>query len=104
MKNVGFTAKGYIRKPGIKEFLQFISKAWDRVSESVVQNSFHAARVLDRDRPLPKVGDIVEVENRDLDASFIDETDFLEPDDCDADSDDDSDLESSSDDDEESDE
>ena len=70
------------------------------MNESVVQNSFYAARISDKDHPLPKVGDIVEVENRDLNASFIDEVDSLELDNCDADADDDSDLESSPDDDE----
>ena len=92
MNNISFTAKGYIKKPGKKEFLLFISKAWEKISESVVRNSFFAARILDRERPLPKVGDIVEVENRDLNASFIDEADFLEPDECDASSSDDSDI------------
>ena len=96
MKNISFTAKGYIKKPGKKEFLQFVSKAWDKVSESVVRNSFYAARILYKDRPLPEVGDTVEVEDRDLNASFIDVRDFLEKDECDASSDDDSDLESCS--------
>ena len=91
MGNISFTAKGYIKKPGKKEFLQFVSKAWEKVSESVVRNSFYAARILDRDRPLPKVGDVVVVESRDLNASFIDEADFLEPDECDGSCDDDSD-------------
>ena len=77
-----------------------MSKAWEKVSESVVRNSFFAARILDRDRPLLKVGDCVEIENRDLNASFIDETDFLEADECEPNSDDDSDLQSSSDDEE----
>ena len=63
-----------------------------------MQNSFYAARILDREHPLPKVGDIIEVEDRDLNASFIDAADFLEPVECDASSDDDSDLPSSSDD------
>ena len=61
MKNISFTAKGYIKKPGKKEFLQFVSKALEKITESVVQNSFYAARILDRNRPLPKVGDVVEV-------------------------------------------
>ena len=96
MSNMTFTAKGYIRKPGKKDFLQFVSRAWYKVTESVVQRSFYAARILDKDRPLPKVGDIVEVEERDLNASFIDETDFLDPDDCADSSEADSDLETSS--------
>ena len=94
--NMSFKAKGYIKKPGKNDFLQFVSRAWDKVTEKVVQNLFYAARILDRDRPLPKVGDIVEVEDRDLNASFIDETEFLDPDDCEASSDEDSDLETSS--------
>ena len=96
LNNLNFTAKGYIKKPGKKDFLQFISRAWDKVTEKVVQNSFYAARILDRDRPLPKVGDIVEVENRDLNASFIDVNDFLDPDECEASSDEDSNLETES--------
>ena len=63
-----------------------------------MQNLFYAARILDRERPLPKVGDTVEIEDRDPNASFIDAADFLEPDECDASSDDDSDLPCSSDD------
>ena len=74
MNNISFTAEGYIKKPEKKQFLLFISKAWEKISESVVRNSFFAARILDRERPLPKVGDIVEVEN----VSFIDGADFLE--------------------------
>ena len=99
MGNISFTAKGYIKKPGKKDFLQFVSKAWEKVSESIVRNSFYAARILDRDRPMPKVGDIVVVEDRDLNASFIDEADFLDPDECDGSSDD-SDLDGSCDDEE----
>ena len=77
-----------------------MSKAWDKVSETVVRNSFFAARILDKDLPLPKVGDTVEVEDRDLNTSFIDVGDFLEKDECHPSSDDDSDLESCSDDEE----
>ena len=75
--------------------LQFVSKAWEKVSDSVVRNSLYAARILDRDCPLPKVGDIVVVEDRDLNASFIDVADFLESDECDGSSGDDSDLDGS---------
>ena len=96
LENMSFTAKGYIRKPEKKDFLQFVSRAWYKVTDTVVQNSFYAAKILDRDRPLPKVGDIVEVEDKDLNASIIDETDFLDADECEASSEEDSDFKTSS--------
>ena len=96
LENMSFTAKGYIRKPEKKDFLQFVSRAWYKVTDTVVQNSFYAAQILDRDRPLPKVGGIVEVEDKDLNASIIDETDFLDADECEASSEEDSDFKTSS--------
>ncbi|GAU94462.1 hypothetical protein RvY_06233 [Ramazzottius varieornatus] len=63
--NIGFTKSENLRKSGKKDFVQFISESWDKVSEDTVRKSFYVSEVLRREESLPNqsnfsVGEVVE--------------------------------------------
>lgn len=44
------TKKGYLKKPGRQDFLNFVSCAWDKISFACVKNAFVAAQIVKRER------------------------------------------------------
>ncbi|GAV01522.1 hypothetical protein RvY_12221 [Ramazzottius varieornatus] len=70
---ISFFNSGNLRKPGKKEFVTFVSIAWDNIKPEAVENSFYAAQILRKDDSFVNVaaGETVEQDNNILDCSFF---------------------------------
>ena len=66
------TKKGYLKKPDRQDFVNFVSKAWEEITVSTVQNAFSGAQITPEPLYMLASHDNVEglADNLNLDSSF----------------------------------
>lgn len=80
--NTGITKNGYQKKPGRQDFINMISRAWEKVSVESIRKSFEKAEILSKNTVnINTFGEEIisrDEENSFIEISFYNESSFID--------------------------